>query len=136
MGCFGYVVRAHLLLTDMALLAGFAMAYYGLAAALKRRLLGGFWLGTGVGIGFLANGLLAPIVLGATALLLPALGRDWRSRNYAVALGTAAAAAPWLRHLAPLFYLRAPDLFEAWLRMERLGRYFGQAPGAASDLYS
>ncbi len=93
LGCFGFVVRAHMLITDVALLAGFAMAYYGLAAALKRPLLGGFWTGTGIGVGFLANGLLAPIVLGATALLLPALGRDWRSRGYAVALAVAAAAA-------------------------------------------
>jgi 4-amino-4-deoxy-L-arabinose transferase-like glycosyltransferase len=135
LGCFGYVVRAHLLLTDMALLAGFAMAYYGLAAALKRPLLAGVWLGTGIGIGFLANGLFAPIVLGATALALPALGRDWRSRNYAVALGTAAAAAaPWLVIWPLLFYLRAPDLFGAWLRAESLERYFSQVPGARTGI--
>src|SRR5688572_6550283 len=80
LGCFGFVLRAHLLLTDIALLAGFAMAYYGFAALLRRPGLGGFWIGTGAGIGFLANGLLAPMVLAVMALVLPVVGRDWRSR--------------------------------------------------------
>jgi 4-amino-4-deoxy-L-arabinose transferase-like glycosyltransferase len=131
LGCFGYVVRAHLLLTDMALLAGFAMAYYGLAAALRRPLWGGFWSGTGIGIGFLANGVLAPMVLGATALALPLLCRDWRRRGYAAALGVAAlSSAPWLAVWPLLFHLRAPELFQAWLWIESFGHYFRQAPGA------
>jgi len=46
--------------------------------ALKRPALGGFWLGTGVGIGFLSKGLLAPGVLGITAALLP-LYPAWRT---------------------------------------------------------
>ncbi len=136
LGCFGYVVRAHLLLTDMALLAGFAMAYYGLAAALKRPRLGGFWLGTGIGVGFLANGLLAPVVLGATALLLPALLRDCRNRGYATALGVAAAAAlPWLVIWPLLFYLRAPELFQMWLWNESFGHYFRQATGKRAGIF-
>jgi len=135
LGCFGYVVRAHLLLTDMALIAGFAMAYYGLAAALKRPLLGGFWLGTGVGIGFLANGLLAPAVMGVTAMLLPALARDWRSRGYLKTLGVAiAAAAPWLVVWPLLFYLRAPELFAEWLWNETSGHYAGPARGARAGI--
>jgi len=130
LGCFGFVVRAHLLLTDMALLAGFAMAYYGFAAALRRPLMGGFWIGTGIGVGFLANGLLAPVVLIAAALLLPVFGRDWRSRGYAAALATAAAAAaPWLVIWPLLLYYRAPQLFHSWLWDENLKYYFGTAPG-------
>ncbi len=137
LGCFGYVVRAHLLLTDMALIAGFAMAYYGCAVALRRPLPGGFWIGTGIGVGFLANGLLAPAVLGVTALLLPALCRDWRSRSYAAALGVAVvAAAPWLAIWPLLLYQRAPALFEAWLWGENLRHYFGTQPGTrAGTLY-
>ncbi len=135
LGCFGYVVRAHLMLTDMALLAGFAMAYYGLAATLKRPLLGGFWLGTGIGVGFLANGLLAPAVLGATAMLVPALCRDWRNRGYAKALGVAlVAAAPWLLVWPLLFHLRAPDLFAEWWWNESLGHYSNQSSGARAGI--
>ena len=97
LGCFGFVVRGHQLITDVALLAGFAMAYYGFALVRRRPAVGGLWIGMGTGIGFLANGLLAPIVLGLVALLLPALARAWRSRSYANALAVAAAtAAPWL----------------------------------------
>jgi len=136
LGCFGFVVRAHFLLTDMALLAGFAMAYYGFAAALRRPAAGGIWIGTGIGIGFLANGLLAPVVLGATALLLPALGRDWRSRGYAAALGiAAAAAAPWLAIWPALLYLRSPGLFESWLWGANLAYYLGLVPGTRTGTW-
>jgi 4-amino-4-deoxy-L-arabinose transferase-like glycosyltransferase len=135
LGCFGFVVRAHFLITDVAMLAGFAMAYYGLAAAARRPLPGGFWIGTGAGIGFLANGVFAPAVLGATALLLPALCRDWRSRQYASALGVAAAAAaPWLAVWPWLLYQRAPDLFTAWWWGENLQHYFWMQPGARAGI--
>jgi 4-amino-4-deoxy-L-arabinose transferase-like glycosyltransferase len=130
LGCFGFVVRGHQLITDVALLAGFAMAYYGFAFVLRQSAAGGAWIGTGVGIGFLANGPLAPVVLGAIALLLPALGRDWRNRGYATALATAAAAAlPWLTIWPLLLLQRDPALFDAWLWQENLGRYFGQEFG-------
>lgn len=128
LGCFGFVIRAHQIIPDVALLAGFSMAYYGFAAALQRPAWGGLWIGTGIGVGFLANGLLAPIVLGFAALLLPALGRDWRTRGYAAALGVAAiAAAPWLLVWPWLLYQRSPVLFQAWLWTENINHYFGAA---------
>ena len=137
LGCFGFVMRAHLLIADMALLAGFAMSYYGFAAALRRPRLGGLWIGTGIGVGFLANGLLAPAVLGAVALLLPAIGRDWRSRGYATALGIAiVAATPWLVIWPVLLYQHSPALFAVWLWEENLAPYFGGASGPrAGGLY-
>ena len=135
LGCFGFVVRAHLLITDMAMLAGFAMAYFGFAAVPRRPLVGGFWIGTGAGVAFLANGLFAPVVLGATALLLPALDREWRSRGYLAALGTAfAAAVPWLVIWPLLLYQRAPELFQAWLWDENLRNYFGTQPGTRAGI--
>ena len=130
LGCFGLVVRSHQLITDIAMLAGFAMAYYGCALALRRPAVGGLVLGTGVGAGFLANGLLAPVILVAVALLLPALSRDWRSRGYATALGIAlAAAAPWLLVWPLLLHLKSPALFDAWLWDSSLQRYFGDRMG-------
>jgi len=136
LGCFGFVVRAHLLIPDMAMLAGFAMAYFGFAAALGRPLAGGFWIGTGTGIAFLANGVLPPVVLGATALALPALCRDWRGRGYASALAVAvAAAAPWLAIWPALLYFRAPDLFTAWWWGENLHYYFETPPGTRAGIF-
>ena len=41
LGCFGFVVRGHQLITDVALLAGFAMAYYGFALVRRRPAVGG-----------------------------------------------------------------------------------------------
>ena len=81
LGCFGLVVRSHQLVPDVAMLAGFAMAYYGCALALRRPGAGGIWIGTGAGIGFLANGMVAPAIVFALALLLPAVGRAWRTRG-------------------------------------------------------
>src|SRR5690606_25388426 len=90
---------------------------------------------TGIGVGFLANGLLAPAVLGATAAVLPALCRDWRSRGYMKALAVAiVAAAPWLIAWPLLFYLRAPELFAAWLWNESLGHYSSQSPDARAGI--
>lgn len=135
LGCFGFVVRGHQLITDVALLAGFAMAYYGFALALRRPALGGFWIGTGVGIGFLANGPLAPAVLGAIALLLPVLGRDWRNRRYGAALAVAAAAAaPWLAIWPVLLYQHSPELFRWWWWTENLWYYFGRQPGSRAGI--
>lgn len=131
LGCFGLVVRSHQLITDIAMLAGFAMAYYGCVLALRRPVVGGLVLGTGIGVGFLANGLLAPVILGATALLLPALSRDWRSRGYAAALGIAlATAAPWLAIWPLLLQQQAPALFDFWLWDVSLRRYFGSPQGS------
>ena len=137
LGCFGLVVRSHQIITDVAMLAGFAMAYYGCALALSRARAGGFWIGTGAGIGFLANGLVAPAIIIAMALLLPAPGRAWRSRSYAGALGVAAAAAaPWLLIWPALLYFRSPELFNTWLWEANLNDYTGGATTVAkSALY-
>lgn len=130
LGSFGFVVRGHQLIPDIALLGGFAMAYYGFALALRRPVPAGIWIGTGLGVGFLANGLLAPVILAAIAALLPVLGRDWRNRGYATAIAAAAAAAlPWLT-IWPLLLLQTdPVLFETWLWDENLAQYLGEQPG-------
>ena len=65
--CAGLVVQAHLLIVDVALLAGFAVALLGFCMIRDRPIAGGILLGTGAGLGFLAKGLLAPGCLGLTA---------------------------------------------------------------------
>ena len=125
-GCLGLQVRSHQLLTDIALLTGFAMSFYGLALALRRPALGGFWLGTGIGVGFMAKGLIAPGALGVVALLLP-LFPAWRSRSHLVCLGVAAAAcAPWLVAWPLALYLESPALFQEWLWVHNFGQFLGR----------
>ncbi|HUW51016.1 MAG TPA: glycosyltransferase family 39 protein [Sulfuricella sp.] len=127
-GCLGLLIRGHEMITDIALLTGFAVAIYGFALSRRSALLAGFWLGTGTGIGFMSKGLLAPGIIGMTALLLPILFRSWRSRSYASCLAVAFfAIMPWLVVWPTLLYLRSPDLFMKWFWINNLGRFFGFA---------
>lgn len=127
-GCLGLVVRTHQLITDVGLLAGFAIALYGLALARRVPLAGGAVLGTGIGITFMAKGLLGPCILGITALLLPLFCRAWRNRGYAGVLGIALLAAlPWLAVWPYALYQRSPELFREWFWVNNFGRYAGFA---------
>jgi 4-amino-4-deoxy-L-arabinose transferase-like glycosyltransferase len=89
LGCVHLQVTAHKLITDVALFAGFSIALYGFTLSTRRRTAGGFWIGTGTGIGFLSKGLLAPG--------LPVLFRQWRRKDYGVSFAVALAAVlPWV----------------------------------------
>jgi 4-amino-4-deoxy-L-arabinose transferase-like glycosyltransferase len=134
MGCLGILVRSHQLITDISLMSGFAAGFYGLALALRRPVPGGWWLGTGVGIGFMSKGLLAPGVFGVLALLL-LLYPAWRNRNYAVCLAVAAiACAPWLAIWPLALYSKSPALFNDWLMVNNFGRFLGKNEfGPAAD---
>lgn len=126
--CIGLLVRTHQLITDVALLAGFSIALYGLALSGRRAVAAGLILGTGAGIGFMAKGLLAPGVIGIAALLLPLIGRSWRSRRFLLCLAFAfVAALPWLTIWPSLLYLHSPQLFADWLWLNNLGRFAGFA---------
>ncbi|MBZ0106800.1 MAG: glycosyltransferase family 39 protein [Sulfuricella denitrificans] len=124
--CFGLLVRSHQLITDVSLLTGFATGLYGLALSLRRPVLAGLILGSGVGIGFMSKGVIAPGMLGMIALVLPLLFRGWRTRNYALCLAIALLAAlPWLTIWPYALYQRSPSLFAEWLFTNNFGRFFG-----------
>jgi 4-amino-4-deoxy-L-arabinose transferase-like glycosyltransferase len=127
MGCIGLVERAHAMITDIGQLAGFALAIYGLVLCLRRSLLGGLWLGTGVGLGFLSKGLFAPGCLGIIALALPAISPTWRTRRYAATLAVALVASlPWLLIWPIALYQRSPELFHEWFWVNNFGRFLGE----------
>ncbi len=126
MSCLGLVYESHIMLTDVPMLTGFAIAGYGFALSRERPLAAGLWLGLGVGVGFLAKGLLVPGVLGVTALALPALFSQWREKTYARSLGIALVAAlPWLLIWPVALYLRSAPLFDEWFWMNNVGRFIG-----------
>lgn len=126
LGSLGLVVRGHQLITDVAALAGFAMAYYGAALSLRRSAPGGFWIGTACGIVFMTQGIPEAVMVSAIVLLLPLAGSHWRTPRHAAALMVAVAAAlPWLIIWPALLYQRDPVLFHAWLNAENLARFFG-----------
>jgi 4-amino-4-deoxy-L-arabinose transferase-like glycosyltransferase len=126
LGCVHLQVTAHKLVPDLALFAGFAIAFYGFALCGRRRFAGGFWIGTGTGIGFLAKGLIAPGMLGIIAVALPALFRQWRRKDYGVSLAIALTAAlPWIIIWPTALYRRSPDFFREWFWHQNFGRFLG-----------
>jgi len=126
LGCFGLVVRSHQLITDVALLSGFAIAYYGLALSLRRAAWGGFWLGTGIGIGFMSKGLLALGTLGILVIVLPLVSRAWRTRGFLASAGIALLAAmPWLVIWPVALELQSKHAFVEWLWVNNFGRFLG-----------
>ena len=126
-GCFGLVVRSHQLVPQVAGLAGGAMVYYGCARALRGPL-GGVWLGTGIGIVFLSQGIPEAAVVALIAAILPLLNTAWRTRSYAIALGIALVAAlPWLTIWPLLLHTYSPELFQGWLQSDTTTRLYGRA---------
>jgi 4-amino-4-deoxy-L-arabinose transferase-like glycosyltransferase len=127
-GCLGLTGSAHEILTDVALLSGFAIAYYGLSIAGTRQRAAGIALGTGAGIGFMSKGLLALGMVGSIAVLLPLCFSNWRTRAYLrTAIVAAIAILPWLLVWPCALYQRSPQLFMDWFWVNNLGRYLGFA---------
>ncbi len=128
-GCLGMLVSAHQLLTDLALLTGIAMMLYGFALSMRHPAAAGALLGTGVGMGFMAKGFIAPMMflLISAALLL---FRNWRIRPVFTSLGIAALCVlPWLAIWPFLLYQRSPHLFTEWAWTLNIGRWFNYARG-------
>ncbi|HTN65693.1 MAG TPA: glycosyltransferase family 39 protein [Burkholderiaceae bacterium] len=128
MSSAGLLFHAHIMETDIALLAGFAVAFLGVSGARDGSWKFGLLLGCGVGMGFLSKGVLAPTVMGLTCAILPLCFREWRTpaywRNCGIAL---AAVLPWLLVWPVVLYLRSPQLFMDWFWLNNVGRYLGFA---------
>ena len=120
------MVRGHQLIVDVAALAGFAMAYYGAALALRRAVPGGFWLGTACGLVFMTQGVpeavMIAVIAAAAAAAQPALAH---AAVRGGAGGRAVAALPWLAIWPALLYRHDPAMLSAWFTAENLARFFG-----------
>jgi 4-amino-4-deoxy-L-arabinose transferase-like glycosyltransferase len=133
-GSVGFWDRAHVVSPELFLTVGVAVGLWGFAAGLRAPVAGGILLGLGVGIAFLGRGLLGPVWLAVTALLLPACGAAWRGRSYAMfvavtAISALVVALPWIFAL----HARDPVLFQQWWDGESLGRYVAGFDGGAAD---
>lgn len=119
LGTFGLVLRGHEGITDMAPLAGYALAYYAFALMLRRPLAGGVLLGMALGAVFLSQGILETAILAAIALVLPMVAPAWRTRGYAQAVALALAVAAPLIAAWPLALKAHPGaVFDLWLARE------------------
>lgn len=126
--CVGFPIRAHQMITDTALLAGGAVSIYGFVLGIRRHIVGGVILGVGAAVMFLTKGLLGPGILGLTALTLPLLNAEFRSRRYVVFCTVAflvfcPLVTPWLYAL----WMRSEKLFSTWLWVNNVGRFDGTA---------
>jgi len=109
----------------LLMLLGLAVALYGLALAPRRELAAGLWLGLGLGFVFMCEGLIEVALLAILALAMGAF-TPWRTRAYLATLGIAAAVAlPWLVVWPWLLYQKSPALFDQWLWIYNLDRFFG-----------
>jgi len=123
-GSVGFWDRAHALSPELAVTAGVAVALYGFALALRRPVAGGLVLGVGVAIAFLGRGMLGPVWLVVSALLLPLVGKPWRTPAYGLTLLVALAVALPLALSWPIaLHMRDPALFAQWWKGEALGNY-------------
>jgi len=116
LGCMGLLVHAHEAISETALLAGLACAYYGAALVGKRPYAAGVALGCGLGAAFLSSGFvhILPFIVAliATPLIVP----DWRSRSAGLAMACGALVlAPWVLIWPVLLHAHSPALLAAWL---------------------
>ena len=126
LGCGGLLLRGHQLIPDTAFLAGTAMGLYSLAVSARRPLIGGIWLGTGLGICFLSEGFVEPVMLLITMVLLPVVSPHWRTRQYLLTLAIAIIAAmPWAIIWPMLLEARSPRLFTEWFWVKNVERLKG-----------
>ena len=86
LGCLGLLVHAHETLGEISMLAGQALAWYGIAIARSRPHRGGWLLGVGLAVAALSKGIPAVLAPLAVALAAPLLSEAWRRREYLPAL--------------------------------------------------
>ena len=86
LGCLGLLIHAHETLGEISMLAGQALAWYGIALARSRPHRGGWLFGLGLVIAALSKGVPAVIAPVAVALAAPILSSAWRRREYLPAL--------------------------------------------------
>jgi 4-amino-4-deoxy-L-arabinose transferase-like glycosyltransferase len=86
LGCLGLLVHAHETLGEISMLAGQALAWYGIAVLRSAPYRGGWFLGVGLAIALLAKGAPAVVAPLAIALAAPLISSAWRRRETLPAL--------------------------------------------------
>jgi 4-amino-4-deoxy-L-arabinose transferase-like glycosyltransferase len=89
LGSLGLLMHAHETLGEISMLAGQALAWYGIAVARSRPHRGGWLMGLGLAVAALSKGVPAVIAPLAIALLAPFISSAWRRREYLLALARA-----------------------------------------------
>src|SRR5574340_224443 len=118
-GSVGLFAHSHDAQPLNVLLAAMAASYYGMALLQQRAIRGGLVTGAAIGLGFLACGLVAPLVLVPTLLLLPLVSPAWRTPRWAGATALAVIVATLIAALWPaLLVERSELLLRLWWKAE------------------
>jgi len=115
-GTIGLILNAHSLNHEIANITSCATGFYAFALSKRRPWRASALLATAISVGFLSSGILPPLILISTALVLPTGFKPWRTKSYTTFLSTALLMASlpiglWLA----LFYLKSPLLFQDWV---------------------
>jgi len=131
-GSLGLFDRSHQISSDVGLLFAVALGLYALALAKRREIAAGILLGAALAVAFLCYALLGPFWIAASALLLPVVAAEWRTRRYAVALAIGFAVGVVLGGAWPLaLYARSPELFAAWRDAQSVSAHVPFLPDSA-----
>lgn len=136
LGCFGLMLRAHALLPETALLAGYAMLLYGVAAARTGRTAGPAFIALAGFVLALSRGL--PDLLAALLIVgLTMLSRDWRERDYrrGAARGVAGMAALLLLWLGALL-VQGGDAAALWWQQFSASLWPDRSPASLFNMLS
>src|SRR6266702_2618958 len=82
LGCLGLLVHAHETLGKISMLAGQALAWYGIALAPRKPHRAGWLLGAGLVVAALSKGVPAVVAPIIVALAAPLASSAWRRREY------------------------------------------------------
>ena len=86
LGCLGLLVHAHETLGEISMLAGQALAWYGIALAPRKPHRAGWLLGAGLAVAALSKGVPAVVAPMTVAFAAPLVSSAWRRREYLVNL--------------------------------------------------
>jgi len=115
-GTVGLVMNAHSLNTEIASMASAATGFYAFALSKRRPWRASGLLGLALGVGFLTDGLVMPMMLLSTSLLLTLIFRPWRTASFAKVVITAIIIAmPLAGSWLALLYFQQPAIFWQWL---------------------
>lgn len=115
-GTIGLVMNAHSLNAEIAGMASAATGFYALALCKRRPWRASALLGIALGVGFLTDGLVIPLILLSTSLLLALIFRPWRTASFAKVLITAIIiASPLAGSWLALLYFQQPLILKQWL---------------------
>jgi 4-amino-4-deoxy-L-arabinose transferase-like glycosyltransferase len=86
LGCLGLLVHAHETLGEISMLAGQALAWYGIALAPRKPHRAGWLLGAGLVVAALSKGVPAVVAPITVALVAPFVSSAWRRREHLICL--------------------------------------------------